>query len=142
MTSTQSQVKALLESQADAMRAKDIDRLMSLYSPEIVYFDVVPPLQYVGSAALRGRFQQWFDGWAGSIDMEVRDLTVLSRGEIAVAHWLSRASGIRTNGREAGSWVRATNCCQRSNDGWWITHEHVSWPVDPETGSADMELLP
>jgi ketosteroid isomerase-like protein len=53
MTSTQSQITALLESQAGAMRAKDIDRLMSLYSPDIVYFDVVPPLQYVGSAALR-----------------------------------------------------------------------------------------
>ncbi len=53
MPKTQSEVRVLLISQSEAIRAKDIDRLMSLYSPDIVYFDVVPPLQFVGSAALR-----------------------------------------------------------------------------------------
>ena len=62
MTSTQSEVSALLDSRSEAARSKDIDQLMSLYSPGIIYFDVVPPLQYVGSDALRGRFLNWFDG--------------------------------------------------------------------------------
>jgi hypothetical protein len=56
MASTQSEVRALLESWSEAIRIKDIDRLMSLYSPDIVYFDLVPPLQYSGSAAVRGEF--------------------------------------------------------------------------------------
>ena len=63
MASTESEVRALLDSRSEAVRTKDIDRLMSLYSPDIVYFDVVPPLQYTGSAALRGRFLEWFDGF-------------------------------------------------------------------------------
>src|SRR5918998_2524365 len=46
MASTQSEVSALLESWSEAIRIKDIDRLMSLYSPDIVYFDLVPGLQY------------------------------------------------------------------------------------------------
>ena len=53
---------------------KDIDRLVSLYSPDIVYFDAVPPLQYVGSAVLRDRFLQWFDGYRSGIGQDVRDL--------------------------------------------------------------------
>jgi ketosteroid isomerase-like protein len=126
----------------EAMRIKDIDRLMSLYSPDIIYFDVVPPLQYAGAPALRGRFLQWFDGWKGSIGMEIRDLNILVSGDIAVAHWLSRASGTLKNGHEVGSWVRATSCCQRSNHRWLITHEHVSWPVDAKSGSAAMDLMP
>lgn len=73
MDSTQSEVRAPLENQSDAMRTKDIDRLMSLYSPDTIYFDTVPPLQYAGSAALRERFLQWFDGWKGSFEMEIRD---------------------------------------------------------------------
>lgn len=141
MTSTQSKVKALLDDQAEAMRAKDIDRLMSLYSADIVYFDVVPPLQYVGYAALRARFLEWFDGWKGPIAMEIRNLDILTSGDIAVAHWLSRASGTLTNGRDVGSWVRATSCCQQSNSRWLITHEHVSWPVYSESGSAAMDLM-
>jgi ketosteroid isomerase-like protein len=64
------------------MRAKDIDRLMSLFSPDIVYFDLVPPLQYAGSAALRGRFLQWFDGWKGLFRLEIRDVHVLASGDI------------------------------------------------------------
>ncbi|WP_281412362.1 hypothetical protein [Rhizobium laguerreae] len=34
---------------------------MSLYSPEIVYFDVVPPLRFIGSEAVRSNFVRWFN---------------------------------------------------------------------------------
>jgi ketosteroid isomerase-like protein len=142
MASTEPEVRALLDDQSEAMRTKDIDRLMSLYSSDIVYFDTVPPLQFVGSAALRRRFLQWFDSWKTSIGMERRDLRIVASGDIAVAHWLSRASGTLKTGDEVGSWVRATSCCQRSNHRWLISHEHVSWPVDPASGRAARDLVP
>jgi ketosteroid isomerase-like protein len=142
MDSTQSEVSALLDSQADAMRTKDLDRLISLYSPDVAYFDTVPPLQYAGSAALRERFLRWFDGWEGSFEMEIRDIHVLASGDLAVAYRFSRARGTLKDGRKAESWVRATSCFQRSVHGWLITHEHVSWPVDVKTGSAAMDLTP
>jgi ketosteroid isomerase-like protein len=142
MASTESEVRALLDSQLAAMRVKDIDRLMSYYSLDVVYFDVVPPLQFVGHAALRDRFLRWFDGWQGSIGMEVRDLDIMASGDMAVSHWLSRASGTLKNGHEAGSWVRATSCCQRSDHGWLVTHEHISLPVDVQSGSAATDLVP
>lgn len=140
MASTQSEVRALLDRQSEAMRGKDIDRLMSVYSHDVVYFDTVPPLRYVGSAALRGRFLEWFGGFEGPIGMEIRDLTIVDSGDIAVAYWLSRANGTLTNGREVGSWVRVTSCCRRSDDGWLVTHEHVSWPV--ANGRAAMDATP
>jgi ketosteroid isomerase-like protein len=142
MASTQSEVRALLDRRSEAIRMKDLDRLISVYSPDIVYFDLVPPLQYAGSAALRDRFSQWFDGWQGSIGQEIRDLTIVAGGDVAAASMLIRASGTRTNGREVGYWVRATDCCQRSNHGWVITHEHISLPVDFASGSAVMDLVP
>jgi hypothetical protein len=43
MNPNDTEVRALLDSRVDASRAKDIDRLMSLYSSDIVYYDVVPP---------------------------------------------------------------------------------------------------
>jgi uncharacterized protein (TIGR02246 family) len=142
MDSTQSEVRALLNSQSEAMRTKDLDRLMSLYSADVAYFDTVPPLQYAGSAALRERFQRWFDGWEGLFELETRDVHVLASGDIAVAYRFSRARGTLRNGRKAESWVRATSCCQRSHHGWLITHEHVSWPVDVTNGRAAMDLTP
>ncbi len=41
-------IRQRVEDCAKALRAKDIDRVMSLYAPNIVSFDIVPPLRYVG----------------------------------------------------------------------------------------------
>lgn len=142
MASTQTELQALLDSRVEACRAKDIDRLMSLYSPDIVYFDLVPPLQYTGSAAVRGNFLRMFDGFKSSIGQEIRGLHILASGDIAVAYMLIRASGTLKNGQEVGYWVRATVCCQRSDHRWLITHEHISLPVDFESGRAAMDLVP
>jgi len=142
MASTQSEVRALLESWSEAIRIKDIDRLMSLYSPDIVYFDLVPPLQYTGSAAVRGNFLRMFDGFKSLIGQEIRGLHILASGDIAVAYMLIRASGTLKNGQEVGYWVRATVCCQRSDHRWLITHEHISLPVDFESRHAAMDLVP
>ena len=142
MTSTESEVKALLDSQFEAIRMKDIDQLMPLYSADIVYFDLVPPLQYIGSDALRQRFLEWFEGWKSSIGMKIRDLTIVAGGDIAAAHMLLQASGTLKNGHEVGYWVRASDCYRRSNDGWLITHEHVSLPVDMASRSAVIDLTP
>jgi ketosteroid isomerase-like protein len=142
MPLTQSEVGALLDSRSEAIWIKDIDRLMSFYSPDIVYFDIVPPLQYVGSAALRGRFLHWFGGFDGPIGQEVRDLNLSASGDTTVAYMLIRASGTLKNGTEVGRWVRATSCFQRTNQSWLITHEHVSVPVDLVSGSAVTDLGP
>ena len=142
MTSTQAEVRALLDSWSEATRFKDIDRLMSLYSPDITYFDVVPPLQHTGDDAVRRNFLRWFDGWQSAIGVEIRDLNILVSGDVAAACMLHRTSGTLKNGREVGYWVRATICCQLSNQRWLITHEHISLPVDPGTWSAALDLVP
>src|SRR5262245_65366140 len=118
MDSTQAEVKALMDLRSDATRAKDIDRLMSAYSPDIVYFDLVPPLRYTGSAAMRSRFLDWFDGWQGGIGQEIRDLEIVASGDVAAARMFIRTSGTRTTGQEVGYWVRVTDICRRSGDGW------------------------
>ena len=121
---------------------KDIDRLMSHYSPDIIYFDLVPPLQYIGSAALRNRFLEWFEGYKSGIGQDIRDLHILVSGEIAITSMLIRSGGTLKSGREVELWVRATSSCQRSNQTWLITHEHISLPVDLRNGSAVMDLVP
>ncbi len=142
MVSTQSEVRALLENWSEAARMKNIDRLMSLYSPDIVYFDVVPPLQFVGSDAVRKNFLRWFDGYENSIGLEIGGSSIVVNGDTAAAFMLIRASGTLKDGRELAYWVRATVCCQRSNHSWVITHEHISLPVDFKTGCAVMNLAP
>jgi ketosteroid isomerase-like protein len=142
MTKTQSEVGRLFDTRSEAIWAKDIERLMPLYSPDIVYFDLVPPLQYVGADALRERFLEWFGSYEGPIGQEITDLSVVESGDAAIAHMLIRAGGTLKNGQEVGFWVRASDGCRRSDGEWLITHEHISLPVDPLSRSAVMDLVP
>jgi uncharacterized protein (TIGR02246 family) len=142
MTPTETEIKSLLDTWSAAVAAKDVDGLMSLYAPDIVYFDVVPPLQFAGTEAVRKNFQRWFDIWASGIKSESRDLRIVTGGDAAIAFKLHRASGTRKDGREVAMWVRVTVACRRANGRWLITHEHVSLPVEMPAGRALMDLTP
>jgi ketosteroid isomerase-like protein len=85
---------------------------------------------------------RWFDEYEGPIGLETRDLHISASGDVAFAHMLHRDSGTMKNGQERAIWVRSTVCCQRSNHGWLISHEHISLPVDFKSGRATMDLVP
>lgn len=61
------EVMTVLDRRLDAMRAKDFDRAMSVYSSDIVYFDIIPPHQSVGADAVRRNFLRWFAEYQGDI---------------------------------------------------------------------------
>jgi ketosteroid isomerase-like protein len=42
-------IRQRVEDLVKALRAKDIDSVMSLYAPNLVSFDLAPPLQYIGA---------------------------------------------------------------------------------------------
>jgi uncharacterized protein (TIGR02246 family) len=128
-SSHDSEIRELLDRWVDACQAKDIDRLMSLYAANIVYYDVVPPLQFAGTDEVRRNFIRWFDEYDGPIGLEVHDLSVVASADVAFANLVVLDSGTRNNGIEGTVAVRATVCCRRSSDKWLITHEHISIPV-------------
>ena len=142
MTQNATDVRTLLQTWSDAIRHRDIDRLMPVYAPEIVYYDVVPPLRLTGLEAVRRNFERWFDMWSTPIGVEIRDRVIFENGGIAAAHMLHRTSGIQKGGRTIDYWIRASVSLQRSERGWHITHEHVSPPVELPAARAAMELTP
>ena len=136
------QVGELLERRVEACRAKDIDGLMSLYASDIVYYDVVAPLQFIGSDEVRRNFVRWFDEYDGPIGLETRDLSVSVGDDVAFAHMLHLDSGTRRNGLELAVWLHSTVCARRFGDKWLITHEHISIPHDPTDWSAVVDAKP
>ena len=115
---------------------------MSLYSPDIVYFDVVPPLRTPALPRFAGDSRSGSMATRAYLLLTATTCKIVASGDLAVAWWLSRERGTLKNGREVGSWVRATSCCHRSNDNWLITHEHISLPVDLKSGSAMTDFDP
>jgi ketosteroid isomerase-like protein len=109
---------------------------MSLYSPNIVYFDCVPPLHFTGSDAVRRNFLRWFNEYEGEIGLETRDLNIAISGDVAFAHMLHLDKGNTHLEDGLEFWLRSTVCCQRSNNKWLITHEHISLPIKPDLWST------
>ena len=95
----------------------------------------------LSTASSVGNFLRWFDGWKSAVGVEIRASYILATRDIGAAQMLHRTSGTLKDGREVGNWGRATVCCHRSDRRWWITHEHVSLPVDFKTAKAAMDLL-
>lgn len=121
-------IHQLIEAWAAALRAKDLDRVVSHYAVDVVSFDLAPPLQCTGRAALRENLAAWFPTFRGPIGYEVRDLTVTASHDVAVCRSLNRISGTRTDGQETDVWVRVTIGCRRIDGRWLISHEHASVP--------------
>jgi ketosteroid isomerase-like protein len=135
---TRRQVAALV----DAVRAMDLERVMSIYAPDMVSFDIVPPLQHVGAASKRKNWVDVFSNYQHPLGYEIRNLTVAVSGDVAFGHSLNRISGTLKNGRTTDFWLRWTTCFRKFDGTWRIAHDHVSVPLDLESGQALLNLEP
>ncbi|MGH6918637.1 MAG: YybH family protein [Geminicoccaceae bacterium] len=141
-TIAEAEIRALIEDQVSAVRAKDVDGSMSNYAPDVLLFDVVNPLRYVGSDAARKRLAEWFASFQGPIGYELRDLSITAGDDVAFGHSLNRVRATTTDGRKLDMWWRATICYRRIDGAWTITHEHASVPFDVASGRASLDLEP
>ncbi len=70
------EIRAWLDRWTKAFTKQDVDSIMALYTDDVVAYDIVPPLQYIGKAAYRADYQQFFSQYEGNLHVEVRDLHV------------------------------------------------------------------
>jgi ketosteroid isomerase-like protein len=125
-------IRKLIEDRTRAIRAKDINLLMSNHAPDIVSFDVVDPLRYTGVHIMRERAEKWFAFYETAIGCEVGDLNIATGGDVAFCHYIYRVTGTRTDGVKVDMWVRTTVCLRKTGDTWLIVREHQSVPFNPE----------
>jgi len=115
---------------------------MALYADDIIAYDVVPPLQYVGKDAYRGDYQQFLSQYKGNLRVEVRDLHVGATGDLGYAAGLELISGTLKNGKKSDVWLRFTSLFRKSDGRWLDFQDHVSVPADIESGKAMLDLKP
>jgi uncharacterized protein (TIGR02246 family) len=124
----QAQIRQLIDHCADSLRSKDVNGVMSHYAPDIVAFDLAPPLQYRGTRTYRNNLEAWFPTFRGPIGYEIRDLSIAVSDDIAFCHSFNRITGTRSDDEKTDVWVRATVCCRKIDGTWKIVHEHQSVP--------------
>jgi uncharacterized protein (TIGR02246 family) len=126
----------------EAIRAMDIDAVAPIYAPDIVSFDIEPPLRHMGAEAKKANWRKVFAAYEHPLEYETRDLTVSAGDDVAFGHTLARIGGTLKNGKKAGYWVRWTMCLRKVGGRWLIAHDQISVPLDIEHGKALLDLEP
>jgi uncharacterized protein (TIGR02246 family) len=135
-------IRKRIDKLAEAIRAMDLEGVMSIYAPDIVSFDIVPPLQHVGAEAKRKNWVDAFATYQHPLGYEIRDLTITVGDDVAFGHSLNRISGTLKNGNRTDFWLRSTTCFRKIDGNWLIAHDQVSVPLDLESGRALLNLKP
>lgn len=138
----ETQIRKLIDDREEAVRARDVQGSIDNIAPDIVWFDVVNPLQQIGSDALKKRAEEWFASFEGPIGYETRDLSITASDNVAFAHGLNHVSATKIGGGQIDMWWRTTICFRKVDEQWMVTHEHNSVPFDVESGKASLGLRP
>jgi ketosteroid isomerase-like protein len=135
-------IRTIIEDRVKAVSEKDSSALLSDYSPDVLSFDVINPLQNTGIDAVKKRAVSWLSSFQGSIGYEVQELSITTGDTAAFCHYLFRVSGTLKDATKVRMYVRATTCLHKVNNKWQISHEHQSVPFDAKTGKASLNLKP
>ena len=141
---TREQIRALLYDRAAAITARDAQRAVSHYAPEVVSFSLAPPLCNAGDEARDpAGLEGWFRAWGGPIGYDIGEPVIEAGDDVAFCHGLTHMTGTKTDGEQVDLWFRSTVGLRRTAAGWQITHEHDSTPFYMDgSGRAATDLKP
>ena len=138
----EAEIRSWLDQFIKVFTEKNVDSIMSLYADDVVAYDIVPPLQYVGKQAYRKDYESFLAQYQGNLRVEVKDLNVGASGDLGYATGLELIGGTLTNGQQSEIWARFTTLFRKVNGKWLDFHDHISVPTDMESGKAMLELKP
>ena len=140
----QKAIRALNQRFAAAVRTRDINAIMAVYVPNESLFvvDAIPPRQYVGAKAYRKDFENFLGPFPGPVAIEISDLAITTTRTLSYSHRIDSWTLQDKNGVSVKMVFRVTDVYRKINGKWLIVHEHISWPVDPATGKADLLSTP
>jgi uncharacterized protein (TIGR02246 family) len=136
------EIRKLVDDYASAVRAKDLEKLMALYAPDVLAFDILPPLQYRGVDTYKKNWGMCFDWMDGPVGYETRELSITASADVAFSTGLSRLFGKSKKGEDMDMWSRSTLGYRKIGGQWRIVHEHGSVPIDMETNKGLFDLKP
>ncbi|HUN56720.1 MAG TPA: nuclear transport factor 2 family protein [Candidatus Binataceae bacterium] len=122
------------------INATSADEALTFYDPnKVSVFDFEPPLQYVGEKAVRTDFNNFFAN-ATNIKGEFLQIDVVTDGRLGIVNSIQHFTWTGKDGKPMEATLRVTDSLHKVDGQWKIFHSHISVPVDPATGQAQMNL--
>ena len=137
-------IRAMEDKFAAAVEARNLDGIMRSYVGDetLFVFDVIPPRQYVGATALRKDWGEFLSGTKGPLKYQVTDLDVVVVGPVGYGHSIQRLVTTDSKGQPVDLTTRVTDVYRKVKGNWVIVQEHISVPVDLDTGKPDLASKP
>jgi ketosteroid isomerase-like protein len=125
------QIKALIESWADAVRRHDLPGILAHREHDIMMFDVPPPLQSRGIDEYKQTWNLFFKYHKPSYAFDIEELAITAGEDVAFAAAILRCGPGPSSGppAEGGFHFRLTIGLRNVDGDWRIAHEHHSVPA-------------
>lgn len=133
---------AAIQERVEAIRRKDVERLLAGYAEDVRTFDLIAPLGNTGREAVRRRVTEWFGSFASVLHYELRDVAPVLDGDVAFDSHLTHVRGDNRAGAHVDMWFRETVGYRRVGGRWLVVHQHSSVPFDMGSGQALVGLRP
>ncbi|HEX9361403.1 MAG TPA: nuclear transport factor 2 family protein [Bradyrhizobium sp.] len=126
----ETQIKALIEAWADAVRRHDLSSILARHDPDIVMFDVPPPLQSRGLDEYKKTWDLFFRYHQPTQAFDIEELAITAGEDVAFAVVIMRCGSGTFSGppEEGGFLFRLTVGLRKVDGDWRIAHEHHSVP--------------
>ncbi len=143
-TNDKTEIEALEKRYTEAVIAKDVNAIMSCYAPgnQLFVFDAVPPREYASWDAYRKDWEQLLAAFPGPLSYSLSEQSITVVGQVGYGHNVQTGQFTRKDGSKLDAVVRVTDVYRKIGGKWLIVHEHVSFPVDLDTGKADLLSKP
>lgn len=128
-TTDEAAIRKLVEDWARAVRAKDLKGILANHSPEMLMFDVPPPLKSKGIDAYRKTWELFFSWSDDPVVFDFDEMNVTSGNDVAYVTALMRCAGTETNGKRIKLGFRLTMGLRKIGGQWTVMHEHHSIPA-------------
>jgi ketosteroid isomerase-like protein len=141
--SDHAQIVALEKRYLAAFNKADVAAVMANYAPGagLFVFDVTPPRQHVGWEDYKKDWEALFKAFPrATTTMSDLDVTVV--GPVAYGHNIESTDFTTANGAKRTIVVRVSDVYRKIGGRWKIVQEHVSVPVDLDSGKADLTSAP
>ena len=122
-------IRSLVENWASAVRRKDLGAILANHSPNMLMFDVPPPLESKGLEAYKRTWDLFFSWAHDPVVFNISEMGVTAGNDVAFVTALMRCAGTEVNGENIELDFRLTIGLRKIDDQWIVMHEHHSIPA-------------
>jgi uncharacterized protein (TIGR02246 family) len=130
-TTNETTIRDVVENWARAVRTKNLDGILANHSPDILMFDVPPPVQSKGIEAYKKTWDLFFS-WSRDFGVfDISEMNITAGNDVAFVTALMRCAGAEANEDKIELEFRLTIGLRKIGGQWIVMHEHHSIPAPP-----------